>query len=73
MTRAALSTLPIVARPPRPRGLVERLLAAMALRRSRRTLGGLDGDRLRDLGLTREDALAEARRSCWNAPDHWLR
>ena len=36
-----------------------------SLRRQRRTLAGLDEHLLRDIGLTREQALAEARRLPW--------
>lgn len=51
--------------------LLARLLAAQALARSRRSLGRLDDDILRDIGLTRAEAESEARRSPWDAPMHW--
>lgn len=73
MTRIALTTSALATRPQPPRGLGRTLLALLALRRSRRMLAGLEEHRLRDLGLSREDALAEARRPFWNAPDYWLR
>jgi uncharacterized protein YjiS (DUF1127 family) len=44
-------------------------LAAMA--RSRRSLRKLDDHLLRDIGLSRSDALVEADRPAWDAPSHW--
>jgi uncharacterized protein YjiS (DUF1127 family) len=55
----------------RPTQLLGRLLALMALRRSRRGLEHLDDYLLRDIGLTRAEALRESARPVWNAPDHW--
>jgi uncharacterized protein YjiS (DUF1127 family) len=51
--------------------LPARLMAASALARSRRSLGRLDDHILRDIGLTRPEAEAEAARSVWDAPRHW--
>lgn len=47
------------------------LRQALALRRSRARLGRLDDHLLRDIGLTRDDALAEAQRPLWDAPRLW--
>lgn len=47
------------------------LRQALALQRSRARLGSLDDHLLRDIGLTRDDALAEAQRPLWDAPQHW--
>ena len=47
------------------------LLRPSALARSRRSLGRLDDHILRDIGLTRAQAEAEAGRSAWDAPLHW--
>jgi uncharacterized protein YjiS (DUF1127 family) len=50
------------------RPLYLRLLDLVELRRQRRALAALDDLRLRDIGLTREEAKAEARRPIWDAP-----
>lgn len=52
--------------------LSNRLLAASALRRSRHSLRHLDDHLLRDIGLTRAEALSEAERAPWDAPAHWM-
>lgn len=41
------------------------------LRRARRRLAELDDHMLRDIGVNRAEALAEANRKGWDAPDHW--
>jgi uncharacterized protein YjiS (DUF1127 family) len=51
--------------------LPRRLLAAATLARSRRALAHLDDHMLRDIGLTRAEAAAEAERRTWDAPAHW--
>jgi uncharacterized protein YjiS (DUF1127 family) len=58
--------------PPR-RSFLARLLAHGEVRRSRRALLDLDDHLLRDVGLTRRQALTEAERPAWDAPAHWLR
>jgi uncharacterized protein YjiS (DUF1127 family) len=52
-------------------GFPARILTASALARSRRRLHLLDDHLLRDVGLTRAEALSEAGRSAWDAPSHW--
>ncbi|WP_238382514.1 DUF1127 domain-containing protein [Tabrizicola thermarum] len=47
------------------------MLKAAALARSRRALRHLDDHLLRDVGLTRSEALTEAAQSAWKAPAHW--
>ncbi len=44
----------------------------LELRRQRRALSRLSDQLLTDIGLTRAEAEAEARRSLWDAPGHWL-
>lgn len=44
------------------RGILDRLVALDALYRQRRTLVSLDDRMLRDIGVTRADAEAEAKR-----------
>lgn len=53
--------------------LFARLLDAEALARSRRRLAHLDDHILRDIGLTRAEAEAEAEKPAWGAPLHWKR
>ncbi len=49
------------------------LLAMLAVRRSRQTLAVLDDHMLRDIGLTREQAQAEADRAAWDVAPGWRR
>lgn len=55
----------------RRRSLLARLLDLQALMRQRRRLAELDDAALRDLGISRADALHEAARAPWDAPSHW--
>lgn len=48
-----------------------RLLKANAIARQRRALRDLDDAMLRDIGLTRAQAVQEASRPFWDAPRHW--
>lgn len=47
------------------------LAHALAVWRQRRVLARLDNAALEDLGLTRAQAQAEARRPLWDAPETW--
>ena len=49
------------------------LASAYELWRQRQALKRLDDAALRDIGLTRKDALAESRRFFWDAPQNWLK
>ena len=49
------------------------LMAMLALHRQRRQLARLDAAALRDIGVSRDDARAEAARAPWDAPTHWRR
>lgn len=56
----------------RPYRLVGRLRHALSLRKQRLALAALDDHLLADIGLSREDALAEASLPLWDAPGHWV-
>lgn len=61
-----------LAAPAAPRlSLRTRLVGALSLARQRRALARLDPAHLADIGLTREEALAEASRPVWDAPEYW--
>ena len=49
------------------------LMAYIDLYRQRKALRGLTDTQLKDIGLTRAQALTEAYRPMWDAPHHWLR
>ena len=49
------------------------LFGYLSLYRQRRALATMDNRQLQDLGLTRAEALQEARRPVWDAPAHWYR
>ncbi len=55
----------------RPTSLLSRLAKGFALAHQRRTLANLDNDALRDLGISKTDALIEAKRPLWDAPAYW--
>nr|WP_254441638.1 MULTISPECIES: DUF1127 domain-containing protein [unclassified Ruegeria] len=46
---------------------------AFELSRQRRNLAQLDAAVLDDIGVTREEASAEAKRFFWDAPQFWKR
>ena len=47
------------------------LFGYLDLYRQRRALAKMDDAQLVDLGLTRDEAQAEAARPIWDAPNHW--
>ncbi|WP_372885414.1 DUF1127 domain-containing protein [Shimia sp.] len=47
------------------------LVQMAALRRQRKALARLDDMSLRDLGLTRSQVKAEAKRPVWDVPANW--
>lgn len=51
--------------------LMSRLKAAIGLSRQRARLAQLDDATLRDIGITRAEAMHEAKRAFWDAPDNW--
>jgi len=53
--------------------LIRSLVSAHSVRKQRAALKALDADRLLDLGISRTDALSEAKRPAWDVPSHWRR
>lgn len=53
------------------RAILTELAARRALRRQRQHLARLDDCRLRDIGLSPEEARREAGRPFWDAPAYW--
>ncbi len=56
-----------------PRGAADRVAEAHTAWRHRKALRELPGAVLRDVGLTRADVEAEARRPFWDVPANWRR
>lgn len=56
---------------PVKRSLINRLLSTLGLVRSRRALAQLTPEQLADAGISRAQAINEANRPFWDAPDHW--
>ncbi|WP_417257826.1 DUF1127 domain-containing protein [Celeribacter sp.] len=52
--------------------LLSRIVAARSVTRQRKSLAALDDAMLRDIGLTREEAISEAARPAWDVPAHWI-
>lgn len=53
-------------------GFLGWLLTLNAIWRERRALAAMEAHRLKDLGLSRDAAEIEAKRTAWDAPDRWL-
>ncbi|HDR29046.1 DUF1127 domain-containing protein [Rhodovulum sp.] len=53
--------------------LLRRFGLGLGVARQRHRLAELDDSMPRDTGLTRDEALAEARRPVWDVPRTWLR
>lgn len=72
MPRSATFAQPLrsAARTPR-RPLLSRLFDLLALRHQRARLRDLPPHLLQDIGLTEDQARAEAARPLWDAPSHW--
>jgi uncharacterized protein YjiS (DUF1127 family) len=71
ITPTSFASLFRAARPLAGTRHLHRLLALAAVRRERRRLAELPDHLLKDVGLTREQARAEARRPIWDAPSTW--
>jgi hypothetical protein len=54
-------------------GFGRRVFEAMFLFTERRALRDLDPHLLADIGITRDEAVAEASRPIWDVPDRWRR
>ncbi len=57
---------------PLPRNLRKAWAIRQNLARSRRALGQLDAQALRDIGLSPAAAQAEAQRPIWDVPANWI-
>lgn len=68
MDRSIRFALPRLHRKP---SIWRRFLNLTALSRQRQTLAQLDDSLLRDVGLTPDQARAEAARPIWDVPQHW--
>ena len=55
----------------RPVSLLTHLTNGIRLARQRRQLARLDANALCDMGITRAQVCAEARRLAWDAPKNW--
>ncbi|WP_102226194.1 DUF1127 domain-containing protein [Acidimangrovimonas sediminis] len=51
--------------------LVHIVFGAFVTRRDRARLAELDDALLNDIGITRHEAMIEARRPLWDVPAHW--
>ena len=56
----------------RPQPRLNSLRNLFALSRQRRALAQLDESRLNDIGISRDEALKEARRPVWDVPQGWI-
>lgn len=74
---ASLHTASLTYRHVQRNGALSRVLQAtrlaLAARAQRDRLLSLDDSALRDIGLTRQAATAEAQRPIWDVPSAWLR
>jgi uncharacterized protein YjiS (DUF1127 family) len=70
-TRTPAATTTTTTTPART-GFLRRFFAALALHRQRRGLLALDAHMLRDIGMTPEQACAEAALPFWPAPRSWF-
>lgn len=55
------------------RSILSRALQARAVARERKALANLDDAILKDIGISRTDAIRESERSAWDAPRHWMK
>ncbi|PJI84998.1 uncharacterized protein YjiS (DUF1127 family) [Yoonia maricola] len=55
----------------KPRSFWAKVNGLFALRRQRNQLAQLNDHMLHDIGVSRSEAIAESRKTSWDAPDHW--
>ncbi len=75
MTIKSITTLPVrfpLTGASRPAAL-RVVLKAFSIWRERQHLGNLDAHLLKDIGVTRPDAITETKRAFWDAPNRWQR
>lgn len=70
---AIISTNPHAHRSFSALALLRTLGESITLRKQRKALKSLDDTRLNDLGISRAEAMREARRPVWDVPNNWLR
>lgn len=56
---------------PKSDSVWKRLATFLALAHQRRQLRTLDAHLLKDIGVTRQEALTESRKVTWDAPQSW--
>lgn len=61
-----------LARPAALSRLRPSLMQRLAVWRTRRALAALDARALADVGLTQDDAAAEAAKGVWDVPSTWI-
>ncbi len=71
LDHSATISLPVANRA--SKGWFFRLAQTLGLWEQRRKLAVLDDAALRDIGLTRDEAVTEAQRPLWDVPANWLR
>lgn len=52
---------------------IQRIMTMLALHRTRIDLSKLSDEQLSDIGLTRDDVVAELERPVWDVPPNWRR
>ena len=71
MSSAIAHNCPPVRRPHRTLGLWSGLRAMIAITAQRRSLNALDDHMLKDIGVSRSEALKEAQKPIWDVPETW--
>jgi uncharacterized protein YjiS (DUF1127 family) len=55
------------------KSILSRFIQARAVARQRKVLAELDDTILRDIGITRAQAVNESSRPVWDVPQHWVK